>query len=58
MKPFSETIERHKRMIFVLTVPGLEGTMLDLMSCIPYSDGLKMHIMSSFRLELASNDSM
>ena len=43
-------------MIFVLTVPGLEGTMLDLMSCIPYSEGLKIHTLRSL-LSLDSNDS-
>ena len=33
-----------KKVIVSLTVPGLEGTMLDLKSCIPYSEGLKMLI--------------
>ena len=41
MKLFSETIQRQIFLKKILTVPGLDGTMLVLMSCIPYSEGLK-----------------
>lgn len=43
---FMTFTNRLSKILFGLnTVPGLEGTMLDLMSCIPYSDGLKVQIL-------------